>query len=392
MICRSILLVLVVALHGIIIIVRPQVDAGRPKKHASARQSTATELETLPLLASVQSSSVDPTAFDDARQQRCPRQGPKKQQDYASCYQVATPYSAAEQEVAQFMSSGGLASLPPLPLPDVSLHQRHAFTRTRRKRQSSTTKASSEVQDDKEAGQSSQEPGQSGNRNDDILVETQRGPQTRARTAAMNRGKRESKMCGTSESNPDQNRGEETARGEEDINPVYLQNVAPTKVGKLFQGFERRYWDARQKGLFHPQDRRKFFKTSRLGLTKVEREEFRQLSRRFLAKLRIKSEKDKQYDQAYRLRRFGPKEASQKTEEQKRVTRRTSRKAVLIRRLRRIVASPDQRDTLWTEEQCSMLQELNKEAPLEANELLVALYRDVLAANKAMKSCITLPD
>lgn len=176
-----------------------------------------------------------------------------------------------------------------------------------------------------------------------------------------------------------------------EMQPFYLKDLPPTRVSLLFEGYERRYWEARQQGLDRLGNRRKFFVTNKAqGLTDEERDEFRRLAKRFTDKLADKTPVKRLANLRQRRRRYGIGDA--KTEAQKQATHRKSRRNHLIRRLRKINGDLERGivKVQWNANHDKMLQDLVAEIPLKAGDTLIELYRKYLELSHA-PSCIELP-
>lgn len=382
MICTSILLALLVALHGVTS-PAPRVNAGSLGKLTRARQSTSIEPEPLLPLGNTE----DPFAFDDAGW--LPHSGPKRKSQHDDTSQnhlhhhVDTPTSAApEQEVAPFMTLGGLAAdLTPLP---ASRTRRRSQRKGREKRKFSQYE---EMDTDSREKRESR-----------ATMNSESTKKARERNVKR-------QMTFTAETaEPDQNVDsardlEHILRGEKDTTtttaatrtPFYLQNVPHTKAGRLFEEHEKRYWEARERGHNVLGNGQRFFKVKNLGMNDAEVNEFRRLARKFTSKLNAKGSRQEEHKRKYRLKRFGPQGAAEKTEAQKRETHLKGRRNYLARRLKQCLASGDRTD--WMDNHDVMLREYVAEAsPFEPNDYLLGLYRKVLEAYEGMESCIQLPE
>lgn len=379
MICRSAQIFLVLALHGIITSLR--VDAGRPRKYVRERQS-------------------------DAMPQRFIVYDAEEEQE------VTTPYSATEQEVAHFMSSGGLAGIPPLtPLPTGNAATTasrttgascSSFGKGKRNRRQSSSKQflfgidknkeaecltnQSEIYDrelDRGDGASSSNHVRSGVKR--RICKRKEGS-TRGKKAKEEEKESKTRIAKGDKNIPTPPNPEEALLDDKKI-PFYLPDVPQTRIGRLFHAHEKRYWQMKEENPNAVGNRQKFFKTRRLGLSNEERHQFRCLVRQFMSKLHAKGPRQQQHKQTYRLKRYGPNDPSQKTEAQKKETRLKGRRTYLMRRLRQCMSEGNR--SAWLEKHDRMLQEYVAEMPpLVTGDQLLKLYKDVIAANEAMKSCI----
>lgn len=186
------------------------------------------------------------------------------------------------------------------------------------------------------------------------------------------------------------------------MKPFYLTRVPPTKVGRLFQEYERRYWKARQKGLAGLGKGRRFFDTkNEPDLTKEECDEFRALAKRFTTRVSEKSPGKIQDRIEHQVKHQG--RVDEATEEALRATQRRAQRYYLIRRLNKVLAglaaATDKNDddakkrkfeVKWLDNHSKMLQGIVAEEPLHAEDPLIQLYKQWLAI-KQVPSCIQLP-
>lgn len=182
-------------------------------------------------------------------------------------------------------------------------------------------------------------------------------------------------------------------RSDAKMKPFYLRGLPPTRVSKLFENYEVRYWDAMQSGRFvRSGNRRKFFTTNKdQGLTDEERRQFRKLAKQFTDKLADRSERKMRANAAYQRSRYGL--GKEKTDEQKEATRRKTQRNYLIRRLRKINADLENNvvEVQWTDNHSKTLQGLVAKAPLQPGDTLLELYQRWLHLTGA-SSCIELPE
>lgn len=342
---KHFLLVLVVALHGIF--VWPHVDAGSPRG-----QDTSSAHEMLIAEATTVHGEPSAAPFDAIPQQEREQVGPIVEAPMiAPVYQHAIP---PEQEVTHAMSADDVAGAAGNKM--------------------SVEKAKAKATTGGESSKMTKKRKRKGKK----VLNTETDDQTAPLFPIPALGKE------TSE--------EETTRTTTTTTtPFYVLDVPPTKAGKLYQEQEKRYWDAKEEGTLDLASTKKaFFKTKDLGLTDEERNEFRGYVRQFTNQLYGKNPKHRQHKEKYRLKRYGPSNWALKTDQQKKETRLKARRTYLMSRLNMCLEAGNR--AAWTEKHDRMLQVYAAEVPpLEEGDLLLELYKDVLAANEGMERCIQLP-
>lgn len=179
---------------------------------------------------------------------------------------------------------------------------------------------------------------------------------------------------------------------ESPMTPFYVKNVPPTKVGKVFEAYQKQYWEAKRRGLEDLGNGRKFFTSRGLNLNKDERGEFRKYAKRFTDMLADRRPKRLKESRENRLRRYGF--GRRKTEAQCQQTKDKSQRHYLIRLLRKNLANMAHPGVKikWTAKHITTLQQLHSRMPLKASDPLLQLYKQFLEANEGMESCIPLPE
>lgn len=352
---KCFLLVLLVALQ--VLFKWPYVDAVSPRRHTSASQSTFSELEALPEAAPILHGEPISAAFFDAIS-REERERAGEQTTLPVKHVVIAPNSAIEQESAQIISAGDVADST-------------GNVKGKRKAKTTTT--------DGESRKLTRKRKRKGKMvlNTEIAAGREEDDQTAPLFPIPALGKE------TLEENQ--------AKGSK-LTPFYVLDVPPTKAGKLYQEMEKKYWEIKEEGILDlgSSSRTVFFRTKDLGLTEEERNEFRGYVSQFFNRLHAKDPRHRQHKEKYRLKRYGPSNWAMKTDEQKRETRLKARRTYLMSRLNMCLAAGNRK--AWTEKHDRMLQAYVAELPrLEEGDLLLELYKDVVAANEGMERCIQLP-
>lgn len=192
--------------------------------------------------------------------------------------------------------------------------------------------------------------------------------------------------------NPQQPTTKERAKTIADVEPIFLKDLPPTRVARLFEEYQVRYWQRKKEGSIETRSR--FFSigngrnTSVGNLSSKECQEFRTYTKRFhdmLAACTVRKHRGKR---ANRLRRFGPKRGEQKTAQQQRETKIASAKANLTARLRQILAGEASKE--WTDEHTHKMQDIVAMVKLKPWEKLVELYKKAVDLGK-VPSCVDLP-